>query len=963
DGRLDTGYYDLLASEARLTSFLAIARGEVPASHWFHLGRPLTPVGKGSALVSWSGSMFEYLMPDLVMEVPTNSLLEVSTRLVVGRQIRYGAEHGVPWGVSESAYNARDVNLTYQYSNFGVGGLGLKRGLSEDLVIAPYATALAAMIDPAAAAKNFRALARVNGRGEYGYYEAIDYTRTRLPESTDHAVVKAYMAHHQGMTIVALANVVGGWKMRRRFSAEPMVQATELLLQERTPRDVGVSRPRAEEVGSQRHVQDFVIPVLRRFQSPHDATPRAHLLSNGRYSVMTTAAGSGYSRFERTAVTRWREDPTRDCWGSYVFLRDVQSGKVWSAGHQPSGTEADAYDVAYYEDRVEIRRRDGSVSTMLEIVVSAEDDAELRQVSVTNLGIRPREIELTSYSEIVLNDQKADDGHPAFSNLFVETEFVPGLEALVATRRPRSAEEPRIWAAHLAVAEGLTSGTIQFETDRARFVGRGREVRDAVVIQEGLPLSGTAGAVLDPIFSLRRRVRLAPGGTARITFATLVARSREQLLAAADRYRDPSVFERTVTLAWTQAQVELRHLQISADEAHLFQRLATRILYSDLTLRASPEVLKRNVRGATALWPYGISGDFPIVYVRIDQEEDRELLRQLLRAQEYWRLKGLAVDIVVSNEEAPSYSPELQPGLETILRTGGVSHEDRSRGRVFLLKADQVPPESRDAIAAAARVVLQARNGSLADQVLRFLKKGPTPRPPSARAPQAGREVAAPRIALQYWNGVGGFSQDGSEYVTILERGQTTPAPWSNVVASPNFGFLVTESGSGFTWAGNSRENQLTPWSNDPVCDPAGEAIFVRDEETGEVWTPTALPIREESPYVARHGQGYSLFEHESHEVALELLVYADPDDPVKVSRLTLVNRSSRRRSLSVTAYAEWVLGVTRSDAPRFVVTSLDAATGAIFARNPWNPDYPGRVAFAALDGPAASLTADRTEF
>ncbi|HYK40995.1 MAG TPA: glucoamylase family protein, partial [Thermoanaerobaculia bacterium] len=963
DGRLDSGYYDLLASEARLTSFLAIARGEVPASHWFHLGRPLTPVGKGSALISWSGSMFEYLMPELVMEVPTNSLLEMTTRLVVGRQIRYGAEHGVPWGISESAYNARDVNLTYQYSNFGIGGLGLKRGLSEDLVIAPYATALAAMIDPAAAAKNLRVLARVSGRGEYGYFEAIDYTRTRLPETEDRAVVKAYMAHHQGMTIVSLANVITGWKMRRRFHAEPMVQATELLLQERTPRDVGVSRPRAQEVGSPRHVHDFVLPVLRRFQSPHDATPRAHLLSNGRYTVMTTAAGSGYSRLERTAITRWREDPTRDCWGSYVFLRDVQTGKVWSAAHQPSGTEADSYDVAYYEDRVEIRRRDGSLSTMLEVVVSAEDDAELRQVSVTNLGIRPREIELTSYSEIVLNEQKTDDGHPAFSNLFVETEFVPGLEALVATRRPRSADETRIWAAHLAVAEGPSSGTLQFETDRARFIGRGRDVRTAVVMQEGLPLSGTVGAVLDPIFSLRRRVRLAPGETARITFTTLAARSREQLLAAADRYRDPSIFERTVTLAWTQAQVELRHLQISADEAHLFQRLATRILYSDQTLRAAPEVLKRNARGVTALWAYGISGDLPIVYVRIDEDEDRELVRKLLRAQEYWRLKGLAVDLVVSNEEAPSYNPELQPGLETMIRTSGVDHEDRSRGRVFVLRPDQVPAETRDAIASAARVVLQARNGSLADQVLRFLKKGPTPAPPSARPPVPGREVAPPRLSLQFWNGIGGFSEDGSEYVTILGRGQTTPAPWSNVIANPSFGFLVTESGSGCTWSENSRENQLTPWSNDAVSDPPGEALYVRDEETGEVWTPTALPVREESPYVARHGQGYSRFEHESHEVALELLVYADPDDPVKVSRLTFTNRSARRRSLSLTAYVEWVLGVTRSDSPRFVVTSLDADTGAILARNPWNPDHPERVAFAALDGPAASLTADRTEF
>ncbi|HKD18672.1 MAG TPA: glucoamylase family protein, partial [Thermoanaerobaculia bacterium] len=510
DGCLDTGFYDLLASEARLASYLAIARGEAPVSHWFHLARPLTPVGKGSALVSWSGSMFEYLMPDLVLDAPTNSLLELSTRLVVGRQIRYGSEHGVPWGVSESGFNARDVNLAYQYSSFGVSGLGLKRGLSEDLVIAPYATALAAMVEPSAAAKNFRALARAGGLGEYGYFEAVDYTPSRLPESESHAIVKEYMAHHQGMMLVALANVLCGWTMRRRFHSEPLVQSAELLLQERTPRDVGVSHPRAEEVGSRRHVRDFVTPVLRRFQSPHDPTPRAHLLSNGRYSVMVTAAGSGYSRFEGSAVTRWREDPTRDCWGSYVFLRDVQSGRVWSAGHQPSGTEADSYDVAFYEDRVEIRRRDGSVSTMLEVVVSAESEAELRQVSITNLGSRVRELEVTSYTELVLDDPRADDAHPAFSNLFVETEFVPGLDALLATRRRRSPTDSRLWAGHVAVIEGVPSGPVQFETDRARFIGRSRDIRTASAVFDGVSLSNTVGPVLDPIFSLRRRVTLAP---------------------------------------------------------------------------------------------------------------------------------------------------------------------------------------------------------------------------------------------------------------------------------------------------------------------------------------------------------------------------------------------------------------------------------------------------------------------
>jgi cyclic beta-1,2-glucan synthetase len=967
DGRLDTGFYDLLASEARLASFIAIARGEAPPSHWFHLARPLTPVRMGSALVSWSGSMFEYLMPDLVMNEPTGSLLEVTDRLVVARQIEYGDERHAPWGVSESAFYARDLDLTYQYSNFGVAGLGLKRGLTEDYVVAPYATALAAMVDPVAAARNFERLAKEGGLGAYGYYEALDYTASRIPAGRNHAVVRAYMAHHQGMSIVALANALLDEITRDRFHAEPIVQATELLLQERTPRGVAVARPRAEEVKTHLHVRDYVLPALRRFTSPHDLIPRTHVLSNGRYSVMLTAAGSGYSRWLGRDVTRWREDATRDFYGSWIYLRDVQTGHVWSAGYQPSGIEPEGYEVIYSEDRAEIRRRDGALATTLEVVVSAEDDAEVRQVSVTNLGTRPRTVEITSYAEVVLATPAADEAHPVFSNLFVETEFVSRLEALLATRRPRSSEDKRLWLAHVATVEGTPVGALQFETDRARFLGRGRNARSAGSILDGRPLSNTVGPVLDPMVSLRRRIRLEPGSTGRVTFTTAAADDRDVVLRLADKYRDPAAFERTTTLAWTQAQVQLRHLNVDADEAHLFQRMANRVLYSDPSLRAPSEVLERNRLGNSALWRYGISGDLPIVLVRIDFAEDREIVRQLLRAHEYWKLKGIPVDLVIINEQGASYGQELQGALEALVRTSeAILRRDApaAEGGNFILRGDLLSDADRDLLRATARAVLLSRHGTLAEQVVRHLRAEPAPEPPRpVRPAPPAVDIAPPRPPLEFFNGLGGFAQDGREYVTILGAGQATPAPWINVIANDRFGFQVSESGSSYTWSRNSRENQLTPWSNDPVADPSGEAILVRDEITGEVWSPTALPVREDWPYVARHGQGYSTFEHESHGIALELLQCVAKDDPIKISRLRIENRSGAPRRLSVTAYVEWVLGSSRSRSAPFVVTKVDTDTGAIFARNAWNEEFANGVAFADLGGRQIAWTADRTEF
>ena len=504
DGTLDENCYDLLASEARLASFFSIAKNDVPARHWFRLGRAVTPIGHGAALISWSGSMFEYLMPSLVMRAPAGSLLEQTSRLIVRRQIDYGDARHVPWGVSESAYSARDLELTYQYSNFGVPGLGLKRGLSENVVIAPYATGLAAMVDPQAAMRNFTRLTSVGALGRHGFYEALDYTRSRLPEDAEVVIVKAYMAHHQGMTIVAIANVLFDGRMRARFHAESSVQATELLLQERTPRDVSVAHPRAEEVKASARIGDTQLPAVRRLHTAHSATPQTHILSNGRYAVMLSSAGSGYSRWGDIGITRWREDATRDDSGSYLFLRDVESGTVWSAGYQPCGVEPDSYEVTFTEDRAEFIRTDGTLTTTLEVVVSPEDDAEVRRISIANTGATVRDIDVTSYGELTLAPPAADTAHPAFSKLFVQTQYVAKLGVLLATRRRRSPGEPEIWAAHHVVVEGETVGPSEYETDRARFLGRGREVHE--------PAGGNrwATAVEDHRHRSRSGVRIAP---------------------------------------------------------------------------------------------------------------------------------------------------------------------------------------------------------------------------------------------------------------------------------------------------------------------------------------------------------------------------------------------------------------------------------------------------------------------
>ncbi|AVS80936.1 glycosyl transferase [Paracidovorax avenae] len=977
DNVLDANCYDLLASEARLASLFAIAKGDAPTRHWFRLGRTAIPVGHGSALVSWSGSMFEYLMPSLVMRAPAGSLLEQTNRLIVQHQVAYGRQMGVPWGISESAYNARDLEFTYQYSNFGVPGLGLKRGLAEDLVIAPYATGLAAMVDAPLAERNFERLRALGALGRHGFYEALDFTRARVPGRAQVAIVHNYMAHHQGMTLVAIANTLQGARMRERFHREPMIQSCELLLQERMPRLVAVAHARAEEVPSGAADPHGDLHAVRRMDPSAAAAPATHLLSNGRYAVMLTTAGTGYSRWRDLAVTRWREDATRDDWGAYVYLRDTDSGQVWSAAVQPVGVAPDSHAVVFAEDHAAFTRCDGSLTTTMEVLVSAEADGEVRRVAVINTGRKAREVELTSYAEVVLAPPAADAAHPAFAKMFVQTEYLPEFGALVATRRPRTPDEAPVWAAHFAVVEGVATAPVQYESDRARFLGRGRTAATAQAMADGCALSGTAGTVLDAVFSVRHRVRIAPGRTARLAFWTLVAPTREALLDLVDQHHDRSAFERARTLAWTQAQVQLRHIGIEADEAADFQRLAAPILYADARFRAPAEAIERGAGPQSGLWRHAVSGDLPIVMLPIDDIEDIAHVRQLLRAHEYWRMKGLSVDLVIVNERASSYVQDLQIAIETAVRRSQsrprLDGEALARGVVHTLRADLMETPARALLQSAARVFLHARGGGIARQMARppalesVARLAPEPRMTPPAYPLHERvpgPFAVPDTArLEYFNGLGGFDQDGREYVTVLTDGRTTPAPWINVIANPGFGFQVSADGSTSTWAGNSRENQLTPWSNDPVTDPTGEAFFVRDEASGQLWSPTAQPIRGRGTYVARHGHGYSRFTHEAHGIALELLQFVPLEDPVKVSRLTLHNRSAQTRRLSVTAYGEWVLGASRAACAPFVLTEVDAASGVLLARNPWSTAFPGRVAFADLAGRQSAWTADRTEF
>jgi cyclic beta-1,2-glucan synthetase len=978
--QLDESCYDLLASEARLASLFAIAKGDIPTEHWFRLGRPIVEIGFKGALISWSGSMFEYLMPPLVMNEPAGGILDQTSRQIIKRQIAYGKSLNIPWGVSEAAYNARDREMTYQYTNFGVPGLGLKRGLAHNTVIAPYASVLASQFAPAAAVDNLDRLASIGAVGRYGFYDAIDFTPTRVPEGHPCAVVRNFFAHHQGMCIVAIANVVHDGRMRLRFHADPVIEAAELLLQEKAPRDIPIATVRSEapERGTLDAYDDS--PDIRRVADPMGAPKATNLLSNGAFSLMLSSTGAGYSRLGDLAITRWQPDPVEDRHGSFLFVRDVESGAWWSATAEPKRAAGEVSETVFADDKTTFFKTVGALRTEVECIVTSEAEGEGRRITLFNHGAAERVVEVTSYAELALSGEAADNAHPAFSKMFVRTEIDGARGIIFAERRKRAPGDRSIAAAHFLTIGASHPGETEAETDRRAFLGRGRDIRDPAAFDTGARLAGGDGFVLDPVFALRRKVRIPARKKVSITFWTIAGASRAELEDSIGRLDHPESFARQTMHAWTRSQVQTRHVGFSLAEAANVQKLGRYLLYPHPALRAAPETIASGMGPQSALWPMSISGDFPIFALRIADVADIEIVAKALRMQEYLRSRGLLVDLVVINEQSSSYVQDLQNAIDWLCENSRHrGNELGPRQHIFAVRRDLMDERSYRTLIASARIVLHTRNGKIEDQIERAEAEQLVPAAgaarPSALIPaatavppesQRTRRSSLPQTTdgdgLEFWNGYGGFADGGRTYAVRLPAGGATPQPWVNVISNGAFGFHVSAEGATFTWSRNSRDFQITPWTNDPVSNRPGEGLFVRDLDSGQVLSPFAcLATESGAAHEARHGQGVSSFTAETGDFSISAEMLVDPADPVKITRMRIGNRGAEARRLRVYAYAEWVLGNNRGKSAPMIVPSAEA--GALFARNAYNLDFGDRVAFLASDTQAQSFTSDRLEF
>ncbi len=964
EGRLTKSYYDLLASEARQASFIAIAKGEISYKHWFQLGRSLTMVDAYKGLVSWTGTMFEYLMPLFIMKNYKNTLWDEAYKFVIRSQKSYGKKRNVPWGTSESGYYSFDANLSYQYKAFGVPELGLKRGLSDHMVVAPYASIMALMLDGPSAIQNIKKLEDIGAEGPYGLYEAIDYTPERIPYNNKVGLVQSFMVHHLGMSIMAIVNFLNANIMQERFHSEPIIKSVELLLQERVPTHIILTKEHKEKIEPFKQIEHHYEETIRVIEETKSYFPQAHILSNGNYSVMLTDKGSGYSKNKENFITRWRSELGNNAYGTFFYIQNINTNKIWSATYYPYYKEPEDYKVTFSADKAEFIRTDDNIVTNTSIIVSAEEDAEIRKLSLTNKGNSTQTIEITTYFELVLTSHMADVVHPAFSNLFVRTEYKEQYKTLIANRRPRYDGEKLIWASHTINIEGDYIGDIQYETYRGLFIGRGKNLSNVQVLDGETPLTNTVGPVLDPIMSLRCRIEIQAGETAHISYITAISESHKELIKIVQKYQENAAINRAFEFAKTRSKIEAKYLELNKGEEEIYQNMIPHILFISPLKVNEQEAIVKNTKGQTGLWEYGISGDAPIILLTISQIYQLSILQEMLKAHEYWRMKGLFVDIVILNEYEEGYTQPLHDSIRDIISISHARHLQNKVGGIFVIQAKNIKEEDKTLLYASARLIIRGEKGNISKQIKVEEKKQPQEIKKEHSKSIKEYTVNNPDLEdLLYDNGFGGFNKSGNEYIIQLKEGQYTPAPWTNIIANPKFGFQVSELGSGYTWYENSSENKLTPWSNDPIKDSPGEVFYLVDNNTGEEWTITPLPIREKGPYIIRHGFGYTSIEHDSHGLKQTLTQFVAKQEPVKINIIKLINKSEEEKNLSMTYYIRPVLGVTEEVTSQYITTRMHPNKKTILVENNYNSDYKNRMAFIDVTEKERTYTGDREEF
>ena len=958
ENKLVESYYDLLASEARQASLVAIAKKDIDVKNWYNLSRTLTVLNKYKGLISWSGTAFEYLMPNINIPKYPGSLLDESCKFMIMSQKEYAKKLDIPWGISESAFNLKDLNNNYQYKAFGIPWLGLKRGLADEMVISSYGSILAITEDPKGVVENLKRLEKQGMYNKYGFYESIDFTPNRVEKSKKYANVKTYMAHHQALILLAINNLINNNILQKRFMLNPEMQSINILLEERMPENVIITKENKEKVEKIKY-ENFDFYSEKTFNKISNDQDRYNLIANKNYTIIMDDKGNGYSKYKDILINRFK--PTSDVeQGIYFYIKNIRNKKIWTNGYNQGIDKPDKYSVSFAPDITKFVRIDGNIETKTKITVSPNDSVEIRRLEIKNLGNTDETLEISSFLEPVLSNKEQDYAHPAFNNLFMSYEYIEDSNTILAKRKKRSENQKEMFMAVNLYSEDNAIGDLEYEISKERFNGR-NNYGIPKLVENSRPLSKKIELSTDSVIAMRKTINVKAKECVKLDLIICVSEDRDYVLETIKKYLNMESNKRTFELSRGRIEAENRYLELTGKDISLYQRLLTYILGNN----ASFSEYSEKQYPINELWKYGISGDYPIVFVKIKNVNDIDVIKELVKAYEYFKTKNLEIDLVILNEEREKYDSYVKDAILDSILNRNIAYMLNTKGGIYVL--NNIDEKDKELISVYSKLVLDAKNGNLNlqlndldDEIIKINYNAENELIEHVEEEQKENKLI--NLDLKYYNDYGGFSQDGKEYCIRVNKDENVPMPWSHIMANENFCTLVTDSMSGYTWYKNSRLNRITAWSNNSILDVPSEAIYLKDDDTKKAWSLGLNPMPDNNDYYITYGFGYAKYEHENIGIRQEAEIFVPKEDSVKVQIIKLKNETLRKRKIKLVYYLKPVMGEDEVKTKGLLKFKFDRNSNTILAQNISNSDYKN-IVFVSSSEKIKSYTGLKKEF
>ena len=940
ENMLTDSYYDLLASEARQTSLVAIAKKDIEQKHWYNLSRTLTVLNKYKGLISWSGTAFEYLMPNINIPKYPGSLLDESCKFLIMSQKEYNKKLKIPWGISESAFNLKDLNNNYQYKAFGIPWLGLKRGLADEIVVAPYASMMAIIDEPIEVLKNLKQLEKLGMYNKYGFYESIDYTPTRLRKNETKAIVKTYMAHHQGLILLSINNLMNNNIVQKRFVQNPEIEAVDILLQERMPENIIITKEEKEKVEKIKYI-DYENATQREITKINTKLNNVNVIGNDKYTIIMDQKGNGYSKYNNILINRYKYTDDEEQ-GIFFFFKNIKTKRIWTSNYMNYLSKADKYVMCFTPDMNKITRQDGNIETITKISVAPTEPVEIRRIELVNHGIEDETIEITSFLEPLISEKEQDYAHRAFNKLFLEYEIIE--DTILIRRKSRDKSKSDMFLAVNLYAENEIIGETEFEVDKEKFYGR-EAIGLPKTVESSIPLGRNIGLTTEPIVAIKNTVKIKANEKVAFNLIMCVSESKEKVIELINKFTNSETIKRNIELAKVKVEAESRYLNIKGKEIDLCQKILGYLIFPNPLKR----IINKNKKVISAyvseLWKYGISGDLPILLVKVKDISDIEILKQVINVYEYLRVKNINIDLVIVDEEQHSYENYTREGIINIILNKNMGYLQNIRSGIFVL--NNLSKEEIQVLEFRANLVLDVSLGKierqltdLEEEYIETIKQiGDEKIPQIAEEPEQIRKKLEDE-QLKYCNEYGGFSLDGKEYNIRINKDNKLPTVWSHVLANEKFGTVVTENMGGYTWYKNSRLNRLTAWANNPTNDIPSEIIYLEDMENKKVWSLGQNPIPDSNDYYITYGFGYANYMHKSNGLIQNASIFVPCKDSAKVHLIRLENIEPRKRKIKLVYYIKPVLGEDETISNTYLNLEYKEGSNLLCLENISNEDF-----------------------